>query len=119
MSTLDQSSLGLDESLMLRIGLHYGPVYKLRDHLAQTVTYASTDITKTARIEPVTPPGEIFGTEPFVAMLELEGEHWARFRYAGTLQSAKGYGAFRMFHVNPLSRREELYCSLNQTGNKE
>lgn len=116
MSTLDQSSLALDEPLMLRIGLHYGPVYKLYDHLAQTVTYASTDVTKTARIEPVTPPGEIFGTEPLVAMLELEGEHWARYRYAGTIPSAKGYGAFRMFHINPLSRREDLFCSLDKTG---
>jgi class 3 adenylate cyclase len=116
MSTLDQSSLALDEPLMLRIGLHYGPVYKLYDHLAQTVTYASTDVTKTARIEPVTPPGEIFGTEPLVAMLELEGEHWARYRYAGTIPSAKGYGAFRMFHINPLTRREDLFCSLDGAG---
>ena len=116
MSTLDQSSLALDEPLMLRIGLHYGPVYRLYDHLAQTVTYASTDVTKTARIEPVTPPGEIFGTEPLIAMLELEGEHWARFRYAGTIQSAKGYGAFRMFHINPLTRREDLFCSLDGAG---
>lgn len=116
MNGIEQSSLDLDEPLMLRIGLHYGPVYKLRDHLAQTVTYSSTDVTKTARIEPVTPPGEIFGTEPFVAMLELEGERWARFRYAGTIQSAKGYGAFRMFHINPLSRREDLYCSLEGVG---
>jgi class 3 adenylate cyclase len=116
MSTLDQSSLALDEPLMLRIGLHYGPVYKLYDYLAQTVTYASTDVTKTARIEPVTPPGEIFGTEPLVAMLELEGEHWARYRYAGTIPSAKGYGAFRMFHINPLTRREDLFCSLDGAG---
>jgi len=116
MEAIDQSSLNLAEPLILRIGLHYGPVYELRDHLAQTVTFASTDVTKTARIEPITPPGEIFGTEPLVAMLELEGEHWARYRYAGTLQSAKGYGAFRMFHIAPLARRETLYCSLDGTG---
>ncbi|MBU1214699.1 MAG: hypothetical protein KKF58_02060 [Gammaproteobacteria bacterium] len=116
MNSIDQSHLALDEPLMLRIGLHYGPVYKLYDHLAQTVTYSSTDVTKTARIEPVTPPGEIFGTEPLVAMLELEGEHWARYRYAGTIPSAKGYGAFRMFHITPLARREALFCSLDKTG---
>ncbi|MEW5903052.1 MAG: adenylate/guanylate cyclase domain-containing protein [Pseudomonadota bacterium] len=116
MAAADQSALGLAEPLMLRIGLHYGPVYRLHDHLAGSVTYASTDVTKTARIEPVTPPGEIFGTEPLVAMLELEGEHWARYRYAGTIPSAKGYGAFRMFHITPLARREALYCSLDATG---
>ena len=95
----DQSGLELDEPLLMRIGLHYGPVYKLYDHLAQCYTYSSNDVTKTARIEPVTPPGEIFGTEPFVAILELEGERWASFEYAGTISSAKNYGAFRMFHI--------------------
>ena len=98
---IDQSCLNLDEPLQMRIGLHFGPVYKLYDHLTKCFTYSSNDVTKTARIEPVTPPGEIFGTEPFVAMLELEGEGWASFDYAGTISSAKDYGAFRMFHVKP------------------
>jgi len=112
-NTIDQSLLGLEQPLMMRIGLHYGPVYKLYDHLAQCATYASTDVTKTARIEPVTPPGEIFGTEPFVAMLELEGEGWARFEYAGTIPSAKGFGSFRMFHVSPRDQQTAWLCSLN------
>jgi len=111
-ANIDQSLLGLEQPLMLRIGLHYGPVYKLYDHLAQSVTYAGTDVTKTARIEPVTPPGEIFGTESFVAMLALEGEGWARFEYAGTIPSAKNFGSFRMFHVSPRDRQAALLCSI-------
>lgn len=109
---IDQSSLVLDEPLLMRIGLHFGPVYKLYDHLAQSVTYSSNEVTKTARIEPVTPPGEIFGTEPFVAMLELEGEGWASFDYAGTIPSAKDYGAFRMFHIRPKYESPDLMCTL-------
>lgn len=112
-ATIDQTSLGLDQPLLMRIGLHYGPVYKLYDHLARSITFASTDVTKTARIEPVTPPGEIFGTEPFVAMLEHEGEGWARFEYAGTISSAKGFGSFRMFHVSPRDKQAVFLCSLN------
>jgi len=103
---IDQSCLELGEPLQMRIGLHFGPVYKLYDHLTKCFTYSSNDVTKTARIEPVTPPGEIFGTEPFVAMLELEGEGWASFDYAGTISSAKNYGAFRMFHVKPKMNRQ-------------
>ncbi len=80
---IDQTVLNLEEPLLMRIGLHFGPVYKLYDHLIQDYTYSSNDVNKTARIEPVTPPGEIFGTEPFVARLELEGEGWANFEYAG------------------------------------
>jgi class 3 adenylate cyclase len=109
----DQSSLKLDEPLLMRIGLHYGPVYKLYDHLIQSYTYSSNDVNKTARIEPVTPPGEIFGTEPFIAMLELEGEGWANFEYAGTIHSAKNYGAFRMFHIRTKYKPPTLVCSLN------
>ncbi len=100
-SRVDQSSLNLDEPLLMRIGLHFGPVYKLYDHLKKSITYSSNDVNKTARIEPVTPPGEIFGTEPFVAILELEGEGWASFDYAGTITIAKKYGELRMFHVRP------------------
>lgn len=110
---IDQSGLDLDAPLLMRIGLHFGPVYKVYDHLMRSYTYSSNDVTKTARIEPVTPPGEIFGTEPFVAMLELEGEGWASFEYAGTIPSAKDYGAFRMFHVRPKYESPALMCSLS------
>jgi len=110
---IDQSNLDLKDPLLMRIGLHFGPVYKLYDHLMQCFTYASKEVTKTARIEPVTPPGEIFGTEPFVAKLELEGEGWANFEYAGTISSAKNFGAFRMFHIRTKYKPPKLVCSLN------
>jgi class 3 adenylate cyclase len=112
LAEIDQSKLSIKEPLMMRIGLHFGPVYKLYDHLADCFTYSSNDVTKTARIEPVTPPGEIFGTEPFVAMLELEGEGWANFEYAGTIPSAKNFGAFRMFHIRTRYQPPALLCSL-------
>lgn len=111
---IDQTSLDLEVPLLMRVGLHYGPVYKLYDSLTKCFTYSSNDVNKTARIEPVTPPGEIFGTEPFVAMLEIEGEGWASFEYAGTISSAKNYGAFRMFHIGPKYKSPILVCSLTE-----
>jgi class 3 adenylate cyclase len=110
---IDQSALQLDEPLLMRIGLHYGPVFSFYDHLEQKQTYSSTEVSKTARIEPVTPPGEMFGTEAFVSKLELEGEDWATFEYAGVLPSAKNYGSFRMFHIRPKHQPPTLLCSLN------
>lgn len=101
LAQLDQSMLDLQEPLMMRTALHYGPVFTLYDHFEQKETFSSNEVTKTARIEPVTPPGEIFGTEAFVAILELEGDKCATFEYAGTLPSAKNYGAFSMFHIRP------------------
>ena len=110
---IDQSDIDLKEPMMMRIGLHFGPVYKVYDHLRKCHTYSSHDVTKAARIEPVTPPGEIFGTEPFVAMLELEGEGWANFEYAGTISSAKNFGTFRMFHIRTKYEPPPLICSLS------
>ncbi len=101
LAQLDQSMLDLQEPLLLRTALHYGPVFTLYDHFEQKETFSSNEVSKTARIEPVTPPGEIFGTEAFVAILELEGEKCATFEYAGTLPSAKNYGKFSMFHIRP------------------
>lgn len=101
LAQLDQSMLDLQEPLLMRIGLHYGPVFSLYDHFEQKQTFSSNEVSKTARIEPVTPPGEIFGTEAFVAILELEGDGGTTFEYAGTLPSAKNYGSFRMFHIRP------------------
>jgi class 3 adenylate cyclase len=113
---IDQTHLDLKEPLLMRIGLHFGPVYKIYDHLMKCYTYSSHDVTKTARIEPVTPPGEIFGTEPFIAMLELEGEGWANYEYAGSISSAKNFGAFRMFHIRTRHQSTNLVCSLNQAS---
>jgi class 3 adenylate cyclase len=113
MVDIDQTSVDLKQPLLLRIGLHFGPVYKVYDHLRHCFTYSSHDVTKTARIEPVTPPGEIFGTEPFVAMLELESEGWANYEYAGTISSAKDFGSFRMFHIRTKYQPPNLICSLN------
>ncbi len=113
MAEIEQGGLTLADPLLMRIGLHYGPVYKVYDHLTQCFTFASNEVNKTARIEPITPPGEVFGTEPFVAMLEIEGEGWSTFEYAGTIPSAKNFGAFRMFHVRPKHRASALLCSLD------
>lgn len=101
LAQIDQSMLDLQEPLLLRTALHYGPVFTLYDHFEQKETFSSNEVSKTARIEPVTPPGEIFGTEAFVAILELEGDKCATFEYAGTLPSAKNYGKFSMFHIRP------------------
>lgn len=114
LASLDQTGLNIDEPLQMRIGLHYGPVYKVYDHLARRYTFSSHDVTKTARIEPVTPPGEIFGTEPFVAMLEMEGNNWVSPEYAGTISSAKNFGEFRMFHIRSKAQDAALVCSLEQ-----
>ena len=44
----------------MRIGVHYGPAYRTIDHITGRTTFYGTEVSKAARIEPVTPPGAVF-----------------------------------------------------------
>ena len=55
-------------------------------------------VSRTARIEPVTPPGSVFVTEPFAAALEL-AESPFRCDYVGHLPAAKDFGRLRMYRL--------------------
>ena len=50
-----------------------------------------------ARIEPVTPPGAVYVTEPMAAALALSGTHEIDCDYVGMVALAKNYGEFRMY----------------------
>ncbi len=72
LARFDYATLGLDGSGGMRIGAHYGPAYRTIDHITGRITFYGTEVSKAARIEPVTPPGAVFVTEPFAAILALE-----------------------------------------------
>jgi len=55
-------------------------------------------VTRTARIEPVTPPGAVFVTEPFAAALVLENSPHAC-DYVGHRPAAKDFGHLRMYRL--------------------
>jgi class 3 adenylate cyclase len=55
-------------------------------------------VTRTARIEPVTPPGAVYATEPFAAALIL-GDDAFTADYAGNIPAAKDHGALRMYRL--------------------
>jgi len=56
-------------------------------------------VSRTARIEPVTPPGEVYVTEQFAARLALEPAGFGC-DYVGQVPAAKGYGTMRMYHLH-------------------
>lgn len=95
----DYNSLGLTQGGGMRIGAHYGPVYRTRDHVTGQITFYGTEVSRAARIEPVTPPGAVFVTEPFAAILALEAPDHFRSRYVGQIALAKGYGAYPMYRL--------------------
>lgn len=95
----DYRSLGLAQGGGMRIGLHYGPVYRTLDHVTGRVTFYGTEVSRAARIEPVTPPGAVFVTEPFAAILALQAPDGFHSRYVGRIELAKGYGAYPMYRL--------------------
>jgi len=99
LSTYDYATLGLDGAGGMRIGVHYGPAYRTIDHITDRATYYGTEVSKAARIEPVTPPGAVFVTEPFAAILALEAGNAFACRYVGKIPLAKKYGEFPMYRL--------------------
>ena len=69
LAEFDYATLGLDGRGGMRIGAHYGPAYRTTDHITGQTTFYGTEVSKAARIEPVTPTGAVFVTEPMAAIL--------------------------------------------------
>lgn len=98
MSGLDLPAAGLPEHLALRLGAHLGPVFELRDPVLGTLSFGGSQVSRTARIEPVTPAGAVYVTEPFAAALELAGAPFAC-DYVGHMPAAKDFGRLRMYRL--------------------
>ncbi|MDG2001750.1 MAG: adenylate/guanylate cyclase domain-containing protein, partial [Novosphingobium sp.] len=95
----DYSRLGLDNCGGMRIGAHFGPAFRTDDRITGRVNYYGTEVSRAARIEPVTPPGAVFVTEPLAAILALESPEEFRCRYVGRISLAKDYGTFPMYSL--------------------
>ncbi len=96
---IDHEQLGLDQSDGMRIGLHFGPVFEMHDRIAGRTNFYGSEISKAARLEPVTPPGAVFVTEPFAAILALEAGNAFHCQYVGQVEFAKGYGKFPIYRL--------------------
>jgi hypothetical protein len=100
MAAIDLAQCGLPESLALRLGGHFGPVYEAIDPVLGLTNYFGAHVSRTARIEPVTPAGEVYVTEQFAARLALDTDpDGFECDYVGLVPAAKGYGNLRMYHL--------------------
>jgi class 3 adenylate cyclase len=98
---LNLRQLGFTHPLELRLAVHYGPIFRGRDFLTKSETFFGAHVTRAARIEPVTPPGEVFVTEAMAAALALSSAAAVRSEYVGNTQLAKNYGSLRMYVLRP------------------
>jgi len=96
-SARQSKKLTLD--LRLRIGLHAGPVYKCHNPATNRPDVMGTHVTRTARLEPVTPPGQVYASEAFAALAYAEHVEAFRCDYVGPTPLDKSYGTVRAYHV--------------------
>jgi class 3 adenylate cyclase len=96
---VDPQKLGLRQGAAMRIALHYGPTYSGIDAVTHRTTYYGSEVSRAARIEPVTPPGSVYVTEPFAAILEMESAHGLTCDYVGKVALPKGYGTFPLYRL--------------------
>ncbi|MGD0090434.1 MAG: RyR domain-containing protein [Planctomycetota bacterium] len=92
---------GLPESLSLRIALHAGPVYSFKDPIMRKHNYMGMHVNRTARLEPQTPPGEVYASEAFAALVAATGVKGIRCEYVGLVRLAKDAGLLPTYHVRP------------------
>lgn len=86
-------------SPVLRIGLHHGPVFRGWDPVRRTPSYFGTQVSRAARVEPIVPPGDVYVTEPFAAVLTAMGAKGFEAEYVGVLPLHKNYGEHRMYRL--------------------
>ncbi|MBF0284167.1 MAG: adenylate/guanylate cyclase domain-containing protein [Magnetococcales bacterium] len=108
---------GLSQPLRLRVGLHAGPVYEGFHPLTDRRIIYGSHVSRAARIEPVTVPGQIYASQQFVSLLTAEenrvrhealttGEPyapWYAIDYLGIIALAKNYGSQPAYHIKPLA----------------
>jgi class 3 adenylate cyclase len=98
--SVDLARNGLPDHLALRLGAHIGPVFPTHDPVIGGIAFMGSHVSRTARIEPVTPPGAVYVTDAFAAALALAQSRYSC-DYVGHMPAAKNYGRFRMYRLRP------------------
>jgi hypothetical protein len=93
---------GLPGDLGLRLSAHIGPVFRGFDRVTGREKFFGKEVIRTARIEPITPPGETYVTEQFAAALCCVTGATYDCEYVGRQPMAKGFGECRMFSLREI-----------------
>ena len=93
------TDLGFRHDLSLRTGLHVGPVYACTNPVTGRPDYIGTHVSRAARIEPITPKGQVYASEVFAAIAFADRAGGFACEYVGKVGLAKDYGEFPTYHV--------------------
>ena len=107
-ASIDFAAVGLPGHLALRLGAHLGPVFRYHDPVIDGPDFTGSHVSRAARIEPVTPPGAVYVTEPFAAALVLAGQRDLTCDYVGHMPMAKDYGRLRMYRLRRVESNADI-----------
>lgn len=99
LSLLNWKELGFKKQLQMRIAIHVGQVIKSINPITKNINYNGPNICRAARLEPLTPPGQVYCTQEFAALMEASSENQYLCHYVGDLALPKGFGIYPIFNV--------------------
>jgi class 3 adenylate cyclase len=95
----DWERKGLPRDLAMRIGLHAGPVYRVREPLLDRPNFFGFHMNQAARIEPITRPGNVYASEAFASLLLADRRNTLDCRYVGVIVLPKEFGSYPIYHI--------------------
>jgi class 3 adenylate cyclase len=93
----DWTAHGLPDTLGLRMAVHAGPAYACLDPITSRLNYLGAHVALAARIEPVTPAGQVYGSGAFAALAKACQVREFECAYVGQTPLAKAYGVIPMY----------------------
>lgn len=81
--------LGLPEDLGIRLVLHAGPVYGYEDPVTRQPACLGSHAQRAARIQPVTPRGQVYASQEFAALCSAEDLSAVSFEFLGHVRTAR------------------------------
>lgn len=100
MRRVDALAFGAAAGANMRIAAHYGSVYGGQDPVTGAANFYGSEVSRAARVEPVTPPGHVYVTEPLAAAASLTARDVGTTTYVGQLNLAKNYGTAALYRLD-------------------
>ena len=100
LQAVDWTQHGLPAALSLRIAVHAGPAYSCTDPVTGRLNFLGAHVALAARIEPITPPGAVYGSGAFAALAKSHQVDDFVCSYVGQTPLAKAFGTIPMYVLN-------------------
>ena len=93
------ANAGLPEELAMRVSLHTSPVKQIINPLTQNLSHWGHNVSVAARIEPITPANQVYGSAATAALIAAEGRADLAADFVGMVPLAKSFGTLELFRV--------------------